>query len=36
LFKLKPTDLGYLIKAKEMGVGETDMSKLTIKEVEVA
>jgi uncharacterized protein (DUF362 family) len=35
-FKLKPTELGYLIKAKEMSVGETDLSKLTIKEVEVA
>jgi len=35
-FKLKPTDLGYLVKAKELGAGEIDLSKLTIQEVEVS
>jgi len=33
---LKPTELGYLVKAKEMGIGENDLSKLVIQEVEVA
>ncbi|MBM3335801.1 DUF362 domain-containing protein, partial [Candidatus Sumerlaeota bacterium] len=32
---MKPTDLGYLVKAKEMGLGEIDLQKLTIKTVEV-
>jgi len=36
LFKMKPTDLGYLVKAKELGVGEIDLAKLKIKEIEVA
>jgi uncharacterized protein (DUF362 family) len=33
---LKPTELGYLVRAKEMGIGQTDLSKLVIQEVEVA
>jgi uncharacterized protein (DUF362 family) len=36
LFKKTPTQMGWLVKAKEMGIGETDMSKLTIKDIEVA
>lgn len=35
LFGLEPTDLGYLVKAKEMGVGKIDLERLTIREVEV-
>jgi len=33
---MKPTDLGFLVKAKQMGVGEIDLSKLTIQKFKVA
>lgn len=32
LFGLKPTDLPYLVKAKERGIGEIDLQKLKIAE----
>ncbi len=32
LFKLKPADLPYLVKAKERGLGEIDLQKLNIAE----
>jgi uncharacterized protein (DUF362 family) len=35
LFKQKPTQFGYLVRAKQLGVGEIDLSKLKIQEVEV-
>jgi len=35
LFGLKPTDLGYLVKAKEMGIGKVDLEQLTVRELEV-
>ena len=30
LFDRRPTELGYLVKAQEQGLGETDLGKLTI------
>ncbi len=35
LFDMKPTDLQYLVKAKEQGLGEIDLSKLDIKEEDI-
>ncbi|MFH1335982.1 MAG: DUF362 domain-containing protein [Candidatus Zixiibacteriota bacterium] len=33
LFDMKPTDLGYVVKANKFGLGEIDLSKLKIKKV---
>lgn len=33
LFDMKPTDLGYVVKANEFGLGEIDLAKLKIKSV---
>lgn len=32
-FGLKPSDLGYLVAAGEMGLGQTDPSKIRVKEI---
>lgn len=34
-FQKEPDQLGYLVKAKELGVGETDVSKLNVQELTV-
>ncbi|MFH0838678.1 MAG: DUF362 domain-containing protein [Candidatus Omnitrophota bacterium] len=36
LFGLKPQDMGFIVNANKMGLGEMDLSKLTIKTLEVA
>jgi uncharacterized protein (DUF362 family) len=33
LFDMKPTDLGYVVKANEFGLGEIDLSKVMIRRV---
>ncbi len=33
LFDMKPTDLGYVVKANKFGLGEIDLSKVNIKKV---
>jgi len=33
LFDMKPTDLGYVVKANKFGLGEIDLAKLKIKSV---
>jgi len=32
-FDLKPSDIGYLVAAQEMGLGKTDLSAIRIKEI---
>ena len=32
---MTPRDLGYLVKAKELGVGENDLTKLKIQEIKL-
>ena len=33
LFNMKPTDLGYVVKANQFGLGEIDLNKVNIKKV---
>jgi uncharacterized protein (DUF362 family) len=33
LFDMKPTDLGYVVKANKFGLGEIDLNKVNIKKV---
>lgn len=33
---MKPADLPYLVRARELGVGETDLGKLKIQQIQVA